>query len=353
MPTEERATRPAPILLSFGAVPMQRILVPLDGSRLAEAAMPIAARLADACGAAITLLHVIEKGAPVSVHGEPHLANAKAATSYLAGLTRQLASDGRRVDYHVHEVPVGNVARSIANHADEQGSDLVVVSTHGRGDLGRGLWGSIAQRVLHLSRRPVLLVRTPRTPQVPQPFAPATIMVPLDGTVAAEAAIPLASTFARALGAQLRLVMVVPTLETVAGEYQPRATFLPGSTRVLLDVQEAQAITYLESLAVVLRSADVPTVAEVRRGAPVGELVADAADHADGLVVAATHGRAGLQAIWSTSVATRLLKRTPAPILLVPIVEPASHPVLASELQRPAAPDDLNTGNARPPGDRA
>ena len=317
----------------------KRMLVPLDGSRLAEAALPIAARLADACGAAMSLLHVLEKDAPVSVHGEAHLASAPQANEYLAHLTRQLASDGRRVDYHVHEVPVGDVARSIASHADEQGSDFVVVSTHGRGDLGRGLWGSIAQRVLQLCRRPVLLVRTPWTPPVTLPFAPATIMVPLDGTIAAEAAIPLASTFARALGAQLRLVMVVPTLETVAGEYQPRATFLPGTTRVLLDVQEVQAITYLEGLAAVLRSADVPTVAEVRRGAPVGELAADAVDHADGLVVAATHGRAGLQAIWSTSVATRLLKRTLAPILLVPIIEPESPPVFASGVQRPAAPD--------------
>ncbi len=339
IPTADRATRPTPTLPSFGMVPMERILVPLDGSRLAEAALPIAARLADACGAAITLLHVLEKGAPVSVHGEPHLATASQATDYLAELTRQLASDGRRVDYHVHEVPVGNVARSIASHADEQGSDLVIVCTHGRGDLGRGLWGSIAQRVLQLCRRPVLLVRAPGTPPVTMSFAPATIMVPLDGTVAAEAAIPLAGTFARALGAQLRLVMVVPTLGTVAGEYQPRATFLPGTTRVLLDVQEVQATTYLENLADGLCSADVPTVAEVRRGAPVGELAADVADHADGLVVAATHGRAGLQAIWSTSVATRLLKRTPAPILLVPIIEPESPPVPANGPQRPVAPE--------------
>ncbi|HEY5220360.1 MAG TPA: universal stress protein, partial [Gemmatimonadaceae bacterium] len=73
-----------------------------------------------------------------------------------------------------------------------------------------------------------------------------------------------------------------------------------------------------------LESSGVPTLAEVRRGAPVRELAADAAEHGDGLVVAATHGRAGLQAIWTTSVATRLLKRTNAPILLVPIVEPAA-----------------------------
>jgi nucleotide-binding universal stress UspA family protein len=318
---------------------MERILVPLDGSHLAEAAVPIAARLAEACGAAITLLHVIEKDAPSSIHGEPHLANATEAGAYLAQLTRRLAADGRTVDYHVHEVPVGNVARSIASHAEEQRSDVVVVSTHGAGGIRRGLWGSIAQRVLQLSRRPVLLVRTHWAPPVPPPFDPATIMVPLDGTVAAEAALPLASKLALALDARLRLVVVVPTLETVAGELQPKATFLPGTTRMLLDVREEQATAYLEDLAAYLRSTGVPSVAEVRRGAPVVELAADAAEHGDGLVVAATHGRAGVQAIWSTSVATRLLKRTNAPILLVPIVEPASKPVLQSAAHESASVD--------------
>jgi nucleotide-binding universal stress UspA family protein len=305
---------------------MERILVPLDGARLAEAAVPIAARLAETCGSAITLLHVIERDAPSSIHGEPHLANGAEAVAYLARLTQQLASDGRKADYHVHEVPVGNVARSIASHAEELGSDLLVVSTHGAGGIRRGLWGSIAQRVLQLSRRPVLLVRTQWAPPVPPPFDPETIMVPLDGTVAAEAALPFASKLAKALDARLRLVMVVPTLETIAGEHQPKATFLPGTTRILLDVREEQATAYLEQLAAYLRTTGMPAVAEVRRGAPVAELAADAAEHADGLVVAATHGRAGLQAIWSTSVATRLLKRTKAPVLLVPIVEPASNP---------------------------
>jgi nucleotide-binding universal stress UspA family protein len=335
---------------------MERILVPLDGSRLAEAALPIAARLAEACGSAISLLHVIEQDAPSSVHGEPHLANSAEAVAYLDRLTRQLASGGRIVDYHVHEVPVGNVARSIAGHAEEQRSDVIVVSTHGAGGIRRELWGSIAQRVLQLSRRPVLLVRTRWAPPVPGPFNPATIMVPLDGTVAAEAALPLASKLAHALDARLRLVMVVPTLETVAGDYGPGATFLPGTTRVLLDVREEQAAAYLEDLAAYLLSIGVPSLAEVRRGAPVAELAADAAEHGDGLVVAATHGRAGLQAIWSTSVAARLLKRTNAPILLVPIIEAASNTVIQSgsherapvdPVARPRDPEPPGVGKSR------
>jgi len=314
-----------------------RILVPLDGSRLAEAALPIAARLAEAFGAAVSLLHVIEKDAPSSIHGETHLAAEAEAEAYLSRLATELAAHGGTLDHHVHEVPVGDVARSIAAHADEQQSDIVLISTHGAGDLRRGLWGSIAQRVLQICRRPVLLVRSKQAAAVYPPFNPATIMVALDATAAAEKALPTAVTFARGLGAQLRLVMVVPTLGTVGAEQQPHAALLPGTTRMLLDAREESAMAYLEELAGSLRSVDVPTVAEVRRGAPVAELAADTAEHGDGLVVAATHGRAGLQAVWSPSVATRLMKRTDAPILLIPIVEPAPElhlPPTAAESSR-------------------
>jgi nucleotide-binding universal stress UspA family protein len=152
---------------------------------------------------------------------------------------------------------------------------------------------------------------------------PRTIMVPLDATAAAEAALPPAIALARCLGGQLRLVMVVATSETVAGERLLAATFLPGTTRALLEVQEEQATAYLERLAASIRSAGVPATAEVRRGETVAQLATDTGEHADGLVVVATHGRAGLQAIWSASVAARLLKRTRAPILLVPAIEPA------------------------------
>ena len=300
-------------------VAVERLLVPLDGSRLAEAALPMATRLAATCGAAIALLHVIERGAPSRVHGERHLADRADAEGYLTQLARQLTGHGPPVEFHVHEAPVGDVARSIAIHADEHASDLVVLSTHGAGGIREALWGSIALRVLQVSRRPMLLTRAHWVTPL---FTPRTIMVPLDGTAAAEAALPLASSLAHRMDFHLRLVMVVPTLETTAGEQQPKATFLPNTTRELLDAEEKQAVVYLEQLAASIRSTGVPTFAEVRRGAPVAQLAADAVEHADGLVVAATHGRAGLQTVWSPSVVARLLRRTGAPVLLVPIGEP-------------------------------
>ena len=171
-------------------------------------------------------------------------------------------------------------------------------------------------------------------------------MVPLDGTAAAEAALPLACALARALDAQLRLVMVVPTLETVAGEQQPQATFLPGTTRMLLEAQEEQAAAYLDDLGRAApqrpasrRSPRSGAARRWRNWRPMPPSMRD------GLVVAATHGRAGLQAIWSTSVATRLLKRTNAPILLVPIVEPPS----ATPGSRPARGGPMPAARAPPP----
>ncbi|HUX86608.1 MAG TPA: universal stress protein [Chloroflexota bacterium] len=319
-PTRGKRTRQSDAKSASLASP-SRLLVPLDGSQLAEAILPIADRLAEAGGATISLLHVIEKAAPTEVHGERHLTSRPEAEAYLSEIARRLREAGRRVEYHVHEVPVGNVAQSIAAHAEEKGSDLILISTHGEGGIREAIWGTIAQQVLHLSTRPVLLVQArPETHVVA--FAPRTIMVPLDATAAAEGALPLATALAQQLDTRLRLVMVVPTLETVTAEQVPTATFLPSATRVLFDIQEKQANAYLEQLAEAARAAGVVTQAEVRRGSTVDELAIDTGEHADGLIVIATHGRAGLQSIWTPSVAARLLRRTRVPILLVPIVEP-------------------------------
>ena len=298
----------------------KRILVPLDGSRLAEAVLPVATRLADACGSTILLLHVVERNAPSAVHGERHLRDERDAEAYLSELTRQLRVDNRMVEWHSHEVPVGDVAASIAVHAEEHAIDLIVLNTHGHGGIRDVIWGSIAQQTLQHSRAPVLLWRA-RAKVSDTVFAPSTIMVSLDATAAAEEALAPAISLARCLQAQLRLVMVVATSSTVPRTQLPTATFLPVTTGLLLDLEEEQASEYLEGLAEAVRSIGVDAVAEVRRGDAVGQLAQDASEHDDGLVVAATHGRAGLQAIWSPSVAARLLNRTHAPVLLVPNVE--------------------------------
>jgi nucleotide-binding universal stress UspA family protein len=315
----QRALPPKPFDLA-GLPAISRLLVPLDGSPMAESALVLAGRLAEAFAATLVLLHVIERRASPRRHGAHHLTRREEAEAYLAQVASRLQADGRTVEWHTHAVPVGDVAESIATHADEHAIDLIVLSTHGEGGIRDALWGSIAQQVVEHTTRPVLLARA-ESPAATAPFVPQSIMVPLDGTAAAEAALPHAACLARGLGSVLRLVLVVPTLDTVSAEERATATFLPGASRLLLDVQEEQGSAYLDALAAATQAVGVRARAEVRRGEAVAQLATDTGEHADGLVVIATHGRAGLQAIWNHSVAARLLRRTQAPILLVPISE--------------------------------
>jgi nucleotide-binding universal stress UspA family protein len=92
----------------------KRLLVPLDGSRLAEAVLPIVERLAPAWNATVLLLHILERHAPEAVHGERHLTEAKQAAAYLENIARRLQERAIPVEFHVHDVQAGNVARTIA-----------------------------------------------------------------------------------------------------------------------------------------------------------------------------------------------------------------------------------------------
>ena len=135
----------------------KRLLVPLDGSRLAEAAIPAAHLLAQKAGASVALLHIIEKDAPTQIHGERHLTNIDEATAYLAEAAQRFPPD-IPVECHVHTLETANVARGIADHLLELHQDTVVMAAHGHGGLHHMLFGNIAQQVVALGTLPVLLV---------------------------------------------------------------------------------------------------------------------------------------------------------------------------------------------------
>jgi nucleotide-binding universal stress UspA family protein len=297
----------------------KRLLVPLDGSSLAEAVLPIIERLAPAWNSTVLLLHILERRAPEEVHGERHLTEPREAATYLERIAQRLRERAIPVDYHVHDVLEGNVARAVADHADEVSADLVIICTHGRGRVPNMLFGSIAQQVLHRGATPVLLARAPLD-HVEPTFDPSTVLVPLDATTASEAALEPAVRIASSLGAALHLVMVVATRETIRGDRLPTATWLPSATRAELELEEQEAGAYLRRLSASLQS-NVPVTVEVRRGDIASALLDQAEELRVGLIVLATHGRAGLQAVWAGSVAARLLGRTRQPVLLLRAIE--------------------------------
>lgn len=298
----------------------QHVLVPLDGSHLAEAALPPAATIANKLGASLSLIHVIERNAPDEVHSDRHLTTVEEAKTYLEEMARQLVPPGIAAQLHVHTAEVSDVARSIVEHTQEFQPDLVVLCTHGRGGPREFLFGSIAQQVVALGTTPVLLIR-PNPAHPAAEFLCSSILVPLDGDPDHARALPFAAGLARPCEVRLHLVMVVPTPETLAGREAATGRLLPGSTRELLDIDRASAEEYLRAQVDLLASSGLNAAFEVARGDPAAEIVR-AAEHVQaGLIVMGVHGTMGSQAFWSRSVPPKVSARTAIPVLLIPIAE--------------------------------
>jgi nucleotide-binding universal stress UspA family protein len=143
----------------------QKILVPLDGSPLAEAALPTAAEFA-AGGASILLLRAVEAHTLPGL--DPSAAQVEVvqeAEDYLAGIKVRLEGKGvRRVETSVW---YGPAALAIVEAARLRRIDLVVMCTHGRSGLGRLIVGSVAESVLRGTAVPILLLRAPEAPVEP------------------------------------------------------------------------------------------------------------------------------------------------------------------------------------------
>lgn len=298
----------------------ERVLVPLDGSSLAESVLPAVAYLIEVCGAEVTLLHLVESNAPQQVHGERHLSAPDEAQRYLDDLARRLPHTAP-IAAHVHTAEVDDVARAIVAHANELGSDLIVMCTHGRGGLRTWLVGNIAQQVVGLGDTPVLLIHPPEDDGTAS-FSCRRVLVPLDGDPEHEGALIVGTELARKCASELHLLVVVPTAGALSGYRLPTARLLPGTTSVLLDISEQQAQEYLENLLTSHNWAAWVTTAEVQRGDPT-EMIVRTAEKIDAdLIVLATHARSQLGAFWAGSVAPRVSSKMKKPMLLVPVREP-------------------------------
>lgn len=140
----------------------KRALVPLDGSSVAEAIIPFILDIAGPLDMEVVLLRVVEPIAPMVLEGSRHVevedieARRTDAEEYLAPIAVELRNKGVRVESRVRR---GNTTEEIVAAARETGADLIAMSTHGRGGLGRLMFGSVAQAVLGHVDMPVLLMR--------------------------------------------------------------------------------------------------------------------------------------------------------------------------------------------------
>ena len=298
----------------------KHILVPLDGSKLAEAAIPAAVSLTKKLSAPVTLLHILEQDAPQEVHKDRHITQADEASAYLEDVAkREFPAEGK-VNWHVHTAPVKDVSASIVKHAmTEFQPDLIVMCTHGRSGVRALLYGSIAQKVVARGMTPLLLIKPGI--DAAASFKLDKIIVPLDSGPVHDDSLPVTRVLARAYNSGIHLLTVIPTFTTVAGEAAAASSLLPATTSALLDIEVENAAEDLQAHLDELKQAGFQVTAEVARGDPATGIVNISEKLNADLIALTTHRRAGTAAFWARSVAPNVARRTRIPILLIPLEE--------------------------------
>jgi nucleotide-binding universal stress UspA family protein len=293
---------------------IRSILVPLDGSPLAEQALPVALSLALHTGAALSLVQVISRPEDTAISPrllplvEERLPEVVRDTcSYLNDLAielRQVAADHRQdiqIDYNV---TFGLAPAAINEYAAKTGADLIVLSTHGRSGILRLALGSVAEELLRHTQLPMIVVRPwPTSAGLGRLPVPYPILVPLDGSEIAERALPLAAELGRSFQSVLVLFRALPP--------PGRAPATPPGEQL------ASAVAYLDEVASTLRAEGTQVRTIVRPGRTVPALLAVADELNVGLIVMTTHGHSGVRRALYGSVADALIRRSARPVLVL------------------------------------
>jgi nucleotide-binding universal stress UspA family protein len=310
----------------------KHLLVPLDGSLLAECVLPHTLAFARVFNARVTLLHVVpapHPGAPIDVvHWR--MLNAE-AEAYLRGVAARLRAHGVSVDVAVGQ---GDSAYSVLDHVQHHPIDLAIMSSHGESGLTGWNIGSVVQKVLLRSHISSLLVRAYQPiPDEQTDLQYRRLLVPLDGSLRAECVLPFAAEIARFHDAQLLFAHIVSRPEV------PRHLPLSPEDEVLVDRlvtrNREAAVKHLEELVAHL---SVPAEFRVLERADVTAGLHEVAEseQAD-LIVMCAHGYSG-ETRWPYGrVTSNFIVYGTTPLLLVQDLSAADWPLTAAEVAAEAA----------------
>lgn len=289
------------------------ILVPLDGSRLAEHALPAARRIAGETGATIVLVRVAHAADLFTAPLAAPTAAVQEADTYLWQTQQTLVRDGFTVRT---EVLCRDPAEAIVLAATIHDADLIVMSTHGRSGFSRAVLGSVAEQVLHMAPVPVLLVRVFHLTGRTLTGSYRKILVPLDGTPLGVEALRYATQDDIAREAEITLLhaeqpgVPAPFAGALAGPLmQPSTTELTAGRRDTRRYLEALAQEYLD------HNRQWHLYATI--GDPAEAILHVAEDQEVDLIVMATHDRHGLDRLLQGSVTARVLHQADVPVLVL------------------------------------
>lgn len=301
----------------------RRIVVPLDGSQLAEGVLPHVLGLVQGRGSRVWLLSVaapirgmnsvaLDESVPIPGAPEEIGRVEQELSAYLQTIAAKLEPAAAGVEVAVR---FGRQADEILAFSGEVEADLIAMSSHGRSGIGRWVFGGVADRVLHRSTCPVLLVRAG---QVREQDGYLRVLVPLDGSELAEQILPYVKALIQPDRTHVYLVSVLTTGlgdRTVA----LLTSYPPGLRLATTALQQAdvQLRTYLRSVAAMLRERRAVVHVAIRNGSPAEEILAHGAEVEADLIGMTTHGYSGVSRWVYGNVASKVLQGAGRPVLLV------------------------------------
>jgi nucleotide-binding universal stress UspA family protein len=264
-------------------ITLKRVAVPLDGTAVAEHALPIADLLARYCGSQLKLLHV---------QADRRSNNTE---QYLAHLVWRLNRPDLAVTY---EIGYGEVAQQISELAQEYEANLIVMSTHGMPGIDRYYVGDVANKLIRILNTPVLLLRpTEKWQSRTTKFR--RLLVTLDGSEAAEDVLRYTRFLARVFQSEI-LLLSVPEAEA----------------------EKVRLTDYLETVSTALRESGYNVTARVAGSGAVRTILESCLAEEVDLIMMTTHGRGVLSREASIgSVADRVIDAANCPVFLVPVQE--------------------------------
>ena len=294
----------------------EKIVVPLDGSKLAEVALPYAEELGVKMGSDIVLLTINESE------------DSKELQNYCIYITKiKEATRGHAKKYIENESgeaievaianQTGDPAKGIIDYTLTLNFPLIIMASHGRSGMSRWAVGSVADKVVRSSSlQPVMLIRAKDSrSDIRDKRLLRKALVPLDGSSESEAVIPYIEELASELKAEVTLLLVAEQPYHVyrEGEGVVRVHYTEDEIKQL----KASIEGYLEKLASRFYGRGIATKCEVRVGVPAEEIIMVAEEiHAD-LVAMSTHGWSGIGRWVFGSVAEKVLHEGNTPLLLV------------------------------------
>ncbi|HEY7320383.1 MAG TPA: universal stress protein [Candidatus Binatia bacterium] len=282
-----------------------KILVPLDGSKLAQAVLPYAGFIAGALRLPIDLIHVTD---PETVSPSLHRTRAadylnQASASFLDGLTVSST------------VKSGAAAEVIINAASADAGILIAMATHGQTGGRRWLLGGVAQKVLQSSTHPLLLIRPQEGETLASEARIQTIIVPLDGSRVAEQVFPHVIYLATQLSVPVVLIRTYPL---PAAGYFLAAHVSPPDMAELREKTKKEVGEYLQAKIEELRSKGIQNLTSVVvEGRGPDEIIELARKTAGSMIAMSSHGRSGIGRWVLGSVTDRVVSYGGDPVLVI------------------------------------